>query len=244
MIVRRVFPDSESIAIREPEGKARLREFYAPPSTPWLRLNFIASVSGNAGGASGSSEELSSRVDRRILGAMRQLSDAVLIGAGSFRSEGYVRSKFTRLAVVTASGDLSGHAVVAADDPLIVLCPPSAHARIAETAGDIEIELVDVPLTGESIAATNIVTALHTHGIESIVCEGGPYLAEKLLSANLVDELCLTTSPVLNGASLPMFAAAHFAEKPLTLAQLLVDESSAVYARWLLRGAEPPASVR
>ena len=49
--------------------------------------------------------------------------------------------------------------------------------------------------------------------------------------AGLVDELCLTTSPLLTAALLPMLPGVA-SERRLRLSQLLVDESDALYARW------------
>jgi riboflavin biosynthesis pyrimidine reductase len=230
VIVRRVYPEAQELDADEPAGRARLLELYSAPSSPWLRLNFVASVSGSAGGADSTSETLTNRADRRILGVIRELSDVVLIGAGSLRAEGYLRPTRTRLAVVTTSGDLEGHALVDAGEPLIVLCPPSALERVHESVG-VPIDLMELP---EAATAVSIVDALHSAGLVHIVCEGGPTLARQLVESALVDELCLTTSAVLNGADIPILGHSHFAERRLTLAQLLVDESSATYARWLL----------
>ena len=68
---------------------AELSELYRPPRARWLRLNLVASINGNAAGADGTSDGLTSRTDRRILGAIRRLSDVVLVGASSVRKEGY-----------------------------------------------------------------------------------------------------------------------------------------------------------
>jgi len=68
------------------------------------------------------------------------------------------------------------------------------------------------------------------------VCEGGPSLATQLVNAGLANELCLTTSPLLTSARLPLFAMADQpgspADNSLILTQLLIDESSSLYARW------------
>jgi hypothetical protein len=67
-----------------------LEDLYRPASPVHVRLNFVASVDGSVIGADGSSDSLSSVVDRRILGVIRELADVVLVGAGTVRAERYV----------------------------------------------------------------------------------------------------------------------------------------------------------
>jgi riboflavin biosynthesis pyrimidine reductase len=239
VIIRRIFPAHDhAITLEDAASRAELSELYRPPQANWLRLNFIASVSGNVVGADGTSEALSNPVDRRLLGIIRQLSDVVLIGAGSLRTEGYLRPRRARLAVVTSTGDLAMEAVTQTDDgeAIIVLCPASAEDRVRASLGaareSTSAEVVVLPDRRGKLTPSDMVAALRERGLESIVCEGGPILARQFIEAGLVDELCLSTSPVVNGASLPIFGAAEFHEVALTLTQLLVDEKSGLYARW------------
>jgi riboflavin biosynthesis pyrimidine reductase len=50
--------------------------------------------------------------------------------------------------------------------------------------------------------------------------------------AEVVDEVCLTTSPILNGASAPLFGGHEFPDQNLRLVSLLVDDANGIYARW------------
>jgi riboflavin biosynthesis pyrimidine reductase len=47
------------------------------------------------------------------------------------------------------------------------------------------------------------IAALAERGQTRILCEGGPELAARLLKAGLVDEYCLTLSPVEGGENAP-----------------------------------------
>src|SRR5690606_12615291 len=90
------------------------------------------------------------------------------------------------------------------------------------------------------IEASALVDALRRAGYRTIVCEGGPSLASLLVAAGLVDELCLTTSPVLRDTAPAAFAATGLGSHSMVLHQLALDEDSYVFTRWLSRAA--PAS--
>lgn len=235
MILTRIYPGTpETLDLGAPDGVARLSELYRVPEPAWLRINLVSSVNGNAAGSDGTSQSLTSRTDRTILGVIRRASDVVLVGAASVRAEGHLRPRTAPLAVVTGSGDLSGHRIrpdLPAGD-LIVLCPASALGRLQSSLDGLAVEIITIPGDDRRLRPANIVAALRDRGLGRIVCEGGPSLAAQLLDAGLVDELCLTTSPVVNGVRLPLLGDAPLEMKRLSLAQLLVDEASALYARW------------
>lgn len=211
-----------------------LADLYRPPRARWLRLNVIASVNGSVAGSDGTSQSLTNRTDRKILGVIRRAADLVLVGASSVRAEGYFLPRSARLAILTGSGDLTGHRIPADVAPgrILILCPPEAVGMVRATLGGAAIEIVELP--GPRIDPADAAAALHRLGHESIVCEGGPTLAAQLLDADLVDELCLSTSPQLLPLRVPVLPNLA-AGKHLQLAHLLLDEESTLYARWVLR---------
>jgi riboflavin biosynthesis pyrimidine reductase len=215
-------------------ARAALEQLYRVPGGPWLRINLVASVNGSVVGADGTSSGLTSRTDRKILGAIRRLADVVLVGASSVRAEGYLLPRTAPLAVVTGSGDLTGHRIPADVERgrLIVICPQTAVDRVRASLNGASADIVAVNGVGPVVPADAITAALHGRGHSSIVCEGGPQLAAQLVTAGLADELCITTSPTLTGTLLAMLPVSS--ETPLRLSQLLVDESDALYARWSL----------
>ena len=214
-------------------AREALERLYRIPSRPWLRVNLVASVNGSAAGTDGTSTGLTNRTDRKILGAIRRLADVVLVGASSVRAEGYLLPRTAALAVVTGSGDLTGHRIPPGLEPgrLLVICPEQARGRVRSSLGGASAEIIAAEAQDSAVSPSAIIAALHGRGLSSIVCEGGPQLASALLSAGLVDELCLTTSPLLTAARLPMLPGVA-AGRRLRLSQLLVDESDALYARW------------
>ena len=82
-----------------------LRTLYAVPRTPWLRLNFVSTVDGAAQGPDGKSGGINNAADKAVFDTLRDLADAVVVGAGTARAEGY-RPAAVPIVVVTRSGDV------------------------------------------------------------------------------------------------------------------------------------------
>jgi 5-amino-6-(5-phosphoribosylamino)uracil reductase len=247
MMLSRVYPGHpESLDLDAADARDALLELYRPESMSTFRINLIGSVTGAAAGTDGTSHSLSNPTDRKILGVIRELADVVVVGAASVRVEGYVMPRRVPLAVVTSSGDLSGHGFAPDIDErrLLILCPDAAAARVREHLAGIAAEIIVLEDEGGVLDPADIVTALRVRGLESIVCEGGPDLAGRFLAAGLVDEFCLTTSPVIGGRPPALPSSEGLADVPVVLTQLLVDEASAVYARWSLLTDGPPAAPR
>lgn len=222
---------AETLDSESPGLEDRLAELWAPPARRWLRTNLVTSIDGRVSGTDGTSDTLSSPVDRALLRAIRRGADLVLVGAETVRAERYVLPSRNRLAIVTASGEL-GEVRLPNDGPaaeVLVLGPKRAEA--AARAG-LPVEPTFVPLRAESgrIDAGELVAALRSAGAESIVCEGGPGLAGQLFAAGLVDELCITTSPRVGGDGRVLFEGVP--SQQLERVALLVDELGFSYSRW------------
>jgi riboflavin biosynthesis pyrimidine reductase len=71
--------------------------------------------------------------------------------------------------------------------------PADRRAALAATT--------DVLTAGEgTVDPATAMALLHRRGLRQILSEGGPHMLAELTAADLVDELCLTVSPVLAGA--------------------------------------------
>lgn len=236
MIVTRHTPGPTlTIDLADASAAAGLDELYRPARQQWLSINLVASVDGGGQGGDGTSGTLTQGADRRILGAIRRNSSIVLVGAATVRAEGHLFPRTTSLAVATLSGDLTGHAFPRELEPgrLIVVCPTPAVDTVTRTLGTVPATVIAVE--ADTVTPHQLVAALRDRGHDTIVCEGGPSLASQLIDAGLVDELCLTTSPVILGdaaAALPALTVTD--RRELTLAQLLTDTTGSIYARWML----------
>jgi riboflavin biosynthesis pyrimidine reductase len=175
---------------------------------PFLFLNMVATVDGRAT-RGGRAAELGSDADTLLLVELRAIADAVLIGTGTVRAEGYGKlvSNADRIARRTAEG--------LAPTPVAVLISRSFDVPwgapmfaspeqpvIVYTSADGEPPAVAAPLElvrSDDVSPAAVVADLRRRGVRALLCEGGPTLNRGLLAAGVVDELFLTLSPLLTG---------------------------------------------
>ncbi len=185
--------------------------YCAGVGSPWVRVNFVSSVDG-AATIGGKSRGLGGDADHRVFDILRTLCDVVLVAAGTVRTEGYgamildaasVDSRVAAglkaqptFAIVSGSLDLDPLSDVFANAPVrpIVFTTESAPSKpeLAKVA-----EIVACGSTALDPAA--MVSALVDRRLTRIHSEGGPSLFGSLLAADVVDELCVTVSPLLVG---------------------------------------------
>lgn len=205
-VIPRVTPGPTPAAVTE------LASYYGngvAGANPLLRANMVASADV-ATSFAGRSRSLSGPADRMLFTVLRSLADLILVGAGTVRTERYGPVKeiwaglrpndapVPAIAVVSASLDLDPDSSLltraAPGAQTIVIttgtAPPDRRAAIAKRARVIEAGTDQLDL----VVA---ISALRGLGYRSILTEGGPALLGHLAAAELVDELCLTTSPVL-----------------------------------------------
>lgn len=208
---------------------------------PRVRFNFVASADG-AATLRGRAGGLGNDADQRILQLLRRTADVLVLGAGTVRAEGYGGALLEEpglawrrehgaaahpaVAIVSASLDLDPAAPFFAEAPVrptvfgSASAPREARSRLAEVA--------DVVVLGDQVVdPAEIVAELASRGHRRILSEGGPRLFGSFQQAGLVDELCLTVSPLLVGGPNPRIAQSaleHAAPLPLALVHVLLSE--------------------
>ena len=225
----------------------------APPDRPWVMVNMIASVDG-ATAVNGLSGDLGGPADRAVFRAVRASCDWILVASGTAGAEGYRtpnpdeavvqrrlaagRSPTPRLAIVTASGALDPTIPALADtttddDPgdkrrtLVITGEAADGARLAE----LNAEIVRLPMPAPRPDA--VLGELHQRSAAVVLCEGGPTWNGRMTEAGLVDELCLSISPILAGgtSSRIVAGAAQAVPARMRLSRLLT-EGGLLFARY------------
>jgi len=229
VILTPLSPSGDTIDTTAPDARERIAELYPAPG---LRVNLVATLDGGTADAGGTSAGITAGADRVVLGAIRSVSDTVLIGAATLRAEPGLVPKRTHLTVLTTTGDFTGAVVRDDIEPgrILVVGPSGAEERARATfAAPFEYFAVD---GDRAVPLARMLAALRDRGLAKVVCEGGPRLVGQLLAANLVDEICLTTVPRIVGKPQVLFGGASPGPHDLELIQLLADETGALYARW------------
>lgn len=172
------------------------------------------------------------------------------------RAEG--RPPVPRIAVVSASARIDPHHRVFHDTaaPPLLLTSRAAEPARLRALTDAGVETVVLPDLPEDLTPVGagvrgaggdgptpdvgaIAPLLAERGWPRILCEGGPNLTGRLLASGAVDELCLTTAPVLVGGNAPRLAAGGAATPaPMQRRHLLTDRDGALFARWT--ATDPP----
>jgi riboflavin-specific deaminase-like protein len=238
--VRRLWPAPGTGPLNDDD----LRAAYAvPDDRPMLRVNFVSSVDG-AVTLDGRSGGLGDAADRRVFGLLRVACDAVLVGAGTVRVEGYgpmslpARLRKLRpgqddpvLVVVSRRLDLDpSHPLFTQADRRPVLITTEAQRDDPRFAAAADV----LGCGHDEVDLAAALPELHRRGLTHILCEGGPHLFGTLAAADLVDELCLTFAPKLVGSGPGRITAGPpFAVRSLALAHVLAagDELLLRYTR-------------
>ncbi len=216
-----------------------------------LMLNMVSTVDGRAT-LQGRSGPLSASADRQLFHGLRSAVDAVLVGAGTVRTERYGRivpdaaRRSQRLARGLSAEPLacivSGRVTLEPGLPL--LREPEARVMILTASAaslpsvPAHVDYIRTGVDGKLDLTAAIVELCARFDVSSILCEGGPHLAFQLLAAGLVDELFLSLSPLLaggepaGGEALRILAGSEL-EPPVELKLLSVLEAdSSLFLRY------------
>lgn len=191
-----------------------------PADRAWLRLNMVATVDGSATGADGLSGSINTGADHRVFGLLRAWADVVLVGAGTVQAEKYGAAR--------TEPEWAG--LRAGRDPHPAMAVVTSHALPDDfdATGGGPVFTVQGPLP-------QIVDGLHERGYRHVLAEGGPTLAAGLVAAGLVDEFCLTTSPLVVAGDGGRIMHGEQSATRLDLAGLL-EENGTLLARWRRAG--------
>ncbi|MDP9841225.1 pyrimidine reductase family protein [Streptosporangium lutulentum] len=219
-------------------GDVDLPRVYAYPDGPCVRVNMVASADGGTW-LKGLSGGLSGGGDRQIFGVLRGLADVVVAGAATVRTEGYGpvrpreswrplregRTAVPPVAVITRrlDLDLTGPLFAEAEPyarTIVITCEAAPRERRQEAAERAEVivaggDRVDLPLAMKELG---------DRGLKRVLCEGGSKINGQLSTAGLIDELCLTVSPILIGGDASRILNGPASLTHLSLVHVLEEE--------------------
>jgi len=207
--------------VRREEAEGDLAGYLLCRTTGRARvtLKLAASLDGRIATASGESRWITAPPARRLVHALRARHDAVMVGAGTARTDdplltvrdiGHDRQPVR--VVLSRRLDLPFPSALTAslDEAPLWLCHGAAATGDARArwSSDPRVRLFECATEGRQLSPSAVLRALAGAGLTSVFCEGGGSLAASLLEAGLVDELiCVTAGLALGAEGTPMIGA-------------------------------------
>ena len=208
---------------------------------PSVRLNMVVSVDGGTSW-NGVSGALGGSADKALFAVLRSLADIVLVASGTMREEHYGpavlgseiqdtrleqgQTPVPKIAVVSHTCQFDWNTpffTAAAERPIVITVSSAAEADRTRAA-----ELAEVIIAGEDdVDLSRAIAELGSRGATSVLVEGGPTLNGELAQAGLLDELCVTLSPLLaSGDAKRIIAGSALGRlQPLDLCSICEEDS-------------------
>jgi len=227
-----------------------LRDLFAYPAGlrhPRFRANFIASIDG-AVTLDGSGRKLGTQTDRRVFTRLREVADVVLVGAVTATAKPYVDiqlgadaqawrlahglSSALPVAVVSSRAVIPSALLDNSAVPPIVFV--SATADGARRRALMKSGAVVREIGAGRIDCAAVKAALAALGLNRVLVEGGPTMFSQLVSQNAIDELCITTSPMLvAGPARRIAASVEHVAISMERKDILLGADGTVVVRWV-----------
>ncbi|WP_405590577.1 pyrimidine reductase family protein [Streptomyces sp. NBC_01092] len=216
---------------------------------PWLRANMVSTLDG-AAQHDGRSQPISTATDMRIFGTLRALADVVIVGAETVRQEGYrparARAEFAGARAAAGQGPAPAIAVISASldldyglplftSPLVPTLVLTGAAAAPDRMAAAEKVGAQVVIAGDGVGVDPVraVQALAGLGHTRLLTEGGPRLLGQLVAAGVLDELCLTISPMLTAGDAQRIAGGPSVAVPKRFELVsLLEEEGFLFSRY------------
>ncbi len=181
---------------------------YVRSDRPYVRVKLAASLDGYVAPRPGERHWLTGLDARDYVRELRAGYDAVLVGAGTVRIDDPAltvrppRARHKPYVRVVACEDAPvprERAIFTATEgyaKTIVLAPAGKRAAFAALADVAEIAYVGDD-HAQTLDLAQAMRELRARGIVTVLCEGGPTLAARLIEAGLVDRVDWLVAPVL-----------------------------------------------
>ncbi|MGY6703491.1 bifunctional diaminohydroxyphosphoribosylaminopyrimidine deaminase/5-amino-6-(5-phosphoribosylamino)uracil reductase RibD [Roseinatronobacter sp.] len=217
---------------------------------PFVTLKLAMTLDGRIATSSGESRWITGAVARRTVHAMRASHDAVLVGAGTARTDdpdlrvrglGVVHQPVRIVAAPRLDLDTAGRLGRSIPDaPVWVLHGPDAPAADVTAWQGAGALTLSCPVAADvrGLDPRAMMQTLAAQGLTRVFCEGGGTLAASLLRAGLVDQIVVFSAGKLIGAEgragLGALALTRLADAPqfkLARVQLVGDDVMQIWSR-------------
>jgi len=184
---------------------------------PLVTLKLATTLDGRIAAAGGDARWITGPAARRLAHGLRDVSDAVLVGAGTVRADDprltcrlpggrdpiRVVLAGRRLALPPRARVLRGHGA-----PTWIVAPAGAPPSRVAALRRRGVEVILLPARGERVPFGRVVRALGARGLTSVLVEGGADVAAAAIRARAVDRLVLFVAPrLLGGDGVPAIGA-------------------------------------
>jgi riboflavin biosynthesis pyrimidine reductase len=196
---------------------------------PYIVGNFVTTLDGvvalnEPGHVSGGDISGYNHHDQMVMGLLRAIADAVIVGAGTLRSAPrhswtaqhiypplstayqQLRANLGKQApplnvIVSARGNISLDLPLFQSDevPVLIVTTPAGEQRIRAQHLPASVQLSSVPGSGSLSARAILEAVSHAQQSEIILVEGGPQLMGDFFAEKYLDELFLTLAPQIAG---------------------------------------------
>lgn len=173
---------------------------------PYVSWKMAASLDGQSAAADGTSQWITSDEARTEVHQLRSRIDAILVGAGTVRTDnpqltartsgGQLRARQPLRVVISNSARLPATATVFDDSaPTLLAIGAGVSHEQAQSFPCPVLQSTGPVSEGVDLAA--LLGELYQRGVVHALLEGGPTLAGSFISANLVDEVIAYVAPKL-----------------------------------------------
>jgi riboflavin biosynthesis pyrimidine reductase len=205
-------------------------QFPLRPGQPFVISNFVTTldgvvslnVPGHAGGGDISGRD---QHDRMVMGVLRAVADAVIVGAGTLRAASpqhlwtaeYIYPPLTDAykqlraflkkpdpplnVIVSARGavDIKKRVFQSGEVPVLIVTTKNAEDRVRQDDLPPWVQIAAIESAGPLDARSIVEAVGHVRQSDVILVEGGPHLMADFLAQQCVDELFLTLAPQIAG---------------------------------------------
>jgi len=175
---------------------------------PLVTLKLATTLDGRIAAAGGDARWITGVAARRLAHALRDVSDAVLVGAGTVRTDDpQLTCRLPRgrdpIRIVLSGARLAlpprARVLAPGGPPTWIVAPADAPARRVAALRRRGIDVLLMRGRRGRVPFASVVRALGERGITSLLVEGGGEVAAAAIRARVVDRLVLFVAPMLLG---------------------------------------------